>query len=85
MTQCTCHLAGWRGEGHSSECLVTIEAAIEAYQEGLEAKVKLLREALESAWWFIENTNEDTPDRTDRFFKLRPLVYKALRESESAG
>jgi hypothetical protein len=26
---------------------------------------------VQDLWWFIENVDEDTPDRTDRFFGLR--------------
>jgi hypothetical protein len=25
-------------------------------------------------WWFIENVNDETPDRTERFFALRERV-----------
>lgn len=25
-------------------------------------------------WWFIENVNDETPDRTERFFALRARV-----------
>jgi hypothetical protein len=33
-----------------------------------------LTQLLTDLWWFIENVNEDTPDRTDRFFALRERV-----------
>ena len=37
------------------------------YPEDAEA----VRALAADLWWFIENVNDDTPDRTDRFFALR--------------
>jgi hypothetical protein len=34
---------------------------------------------VQDLWWFIENVDEDTPDRTDRFFGLRERVRGAFQ------
>ncbi|QRE77000.1 hypothetical protein [Methylobacterium aquaticum] len=33
---------------------------------------------IKDLWWFIENVNEDSKDRADRFFSLRERVREAL-------
>lgn len=82
MTQCTCHLAGWRGEGHSSECLVTIEESTNAYQDELEAKVKLqakrialLESALEQLCkWSFAHCNSDQEYLREAYFVARQVL-----------
>lgn len=48
------------------------------YSDAPECDAKKTRRALAMAWWFIENVTEDTPDRTDIFFELRPLIRQGL-------
>jgi hypothetical protein len=36
-----------------------------------------LLEALDKAWYFIENVTDEDPERTDKFFELRQLVRTA--------
>jgi hypothetical protein len=32
-------------------------------------------------WWFIENVNEETPDRTERFFALRERYREVVQSN----
>jgi hypothetical protein len=44
-------------------------------------------ELVNDLWWFIENVDDETPDRTQRFFALRERVRdcKSLAEVADNG
>lgn len=44
----------------------------------LIARAPDLLKLVQDLWWFIENVNEDTPDRNDKFFSLRERVRNIL-------
>ena len=46
----------------------------------LIAKAPELYQLVLDLWWFIENVNEDTEDKNDRFFKLRERFRKTMQD-----
>lgn len=45
----------------------------------LKRQLEMTQKALSQAAWFIENVTDDTPDRTDQFFKTREMLREALQ------
>jgi hypothetical protein len=57
------------------------DAALEAIGK-LRRSQAALRAALEKAAWFIENVNEDTPNRSELFFETREAWRNAFAAVE---
>jgi hypothetical protein len=92
-TQITCDNCDWSGKfselGEIGDAILTPgdpspagrcgneDCQCRVYVDEQEDPAPKLLAALNAAWWFIENVNEDTPDRTERFFALRELVREA--------
>jgi hypothetical protein len=65
-----------------SECNM-LRDAVETAREAIKREditVQVL-EALKKATWFIENVNDDTPNRTELFFETREAWRKCHRQN----
>lgn len=60
--------------------LPVFQAALALYDDTYadrDPDLHAARRAAYAAWWFIENINDDVPDRTDIFFEVRTIVRAA--------
>lgn len=57
----------------------------QAAVEVLRKRITDLEKLSMDLWWFIENVNQDTPDRTDRFFDLRAQYRVVIQGSKKPG
>jgi hypothetical protein len=84
ITGPTCPSCGRDNEGFGNVCTSDDCPGISpnlTQREYIEILQRLLA-ALEKAAWFIENVNEDTPDRTSLFFETREAWRNAIAQAK---